>query len=286
MDALTAVVGELRFDTVGYRWLERDAGFEQEFDQDGLRGVHAVMAGHCVLRTADGTSHALSVGDVVILPQGDPHVLGSSVACTILCGAFVVGERDHPVLAALPHVITVSRSSSPAVGAVVDALAAETHQAGAGSAVVMARLSDALVVQALRDYARRSDATGWLAALRDPEIARVLMAVHDDPGRRWDVQTLAATAGMSRTVFCARFAALLHQSPMRYVMSIRVQRARTLLRDGDLTVAAVAARLGYGSESAFATAFKREAGCSPGSVRTAAEGAEVPAARKTTGTSN
>ncbi|MFW0795936.1 AraC family transcriptional regulator [Gordonia sp. CPCC 205515] len=282
MDALTTVVGELRFDTVGYRRLECAAGTDLDFSQDGLRGVHAVLDGRCVLRTADGTS-PLSEGDVVVLPRGDPHALHMPVACTILCGAFLVGESEHPVLAALPHVVTVSRSESPGVGAVVDALVAEAGESAAGGPVVQARLSDALVVQALRHYATTSEATGWLAALRDPAIARVLLAVHDAPGRPWDVATLAATAGLSRTVFCARFVALLQQPPMRYVTAIRVQRARTLLRDENLTVAAVASRLGYGSESAFAAAFKRETGVSPGSLRT--DRAEVPAATATTGTS-
>ena len=269
MDTLTSVLRELRFESVGYRWIELDGPFSMDFSQEGLRGVHAVHDGRCELVVADGTTRELRSGDVVVLPRGGAHVLRSERAepCTILCGAFVVGEADHPVLGGLPHVIGIPRDDEPAVGALLDALGAEARVESDGSEVVMARLSDALVVQALRHHARTAADAGWLGGLRDPHIAPVLGAVHTDPGHPWTVDELAGLAGLSRATFSARFTERVGTPALRYVTAIRMQRARALLRDERLTVATVATRLGYGSEGAFSSAFKRVTGQNPSAVR-------------------
>jgi AraC-like DNA-binding protein len=290
MDALTAVLKEMRFESVGYRWIELEAPFALDFSQHGLRGVHAVHHGVCELVLADGATRLLRTGDIVVLPRGDSHVLRSVTAseaeprpdggwggCTLLCGAFVVRESEHPVLGALPHVIDLPRADEPAVGPLIDALGTEARDGTAGSEVVMARLSDALVVQALRHHARTAAAPGWLGGILDPQIAPVLAAIHSDPGQPWTVDRLATMAHLSRATFSARFTSHVGQPAMRYVTSIRMQRARTLLRDDRLTVAAVAARLGYGSEVSFAAAFKRTTGHNPGSYRRdVASGPEDP----------
>jgi AraC-like DNA-binding protein len=103
--------------------------------------------------------------------------------------------------------------------------------------------------------------------LRDPYIAPVLAAVHADPGRPWTLTGLAAEAGLSRAAFAARFTRCVGEPAMRYLLALRMSRARTLLRDERATVAAVAAQVGYQSEVGFAAAFKREVGVSPGSYR-------------------
>ena len=122
-------------------------------------------------------------------------------------------------------------------------------------------------MQALRHHARTAEDPGWLGGLRDPHIAPVLGAVHADPGHPWTVDELAGLARLSRSTFSARFSARVGQPAGRYVTAIRMQRARTLLRDERVTVAAVATRLGYGSEAAFSTAFKRVTGLSPSDAR-------------------
>ena len=168
MDALTSVLREMRFESVGYRWLDPVSPFSLDFDQHQLRGVHAVREGSCELVLADGTTEVLRAGDVAVLPRGDSHVLRSNDAddpCLILCGAFVVRESEHPVLAALPHLIRLQQADEPAVGSLIDALGAEARDASPGSDVVMARLSDALVVQALRHHARAASDAGWLGGL-------------------------------------------------------------------------------------------------------------------------
>jgi transcriptional regulator GlxA family with amidase domain len=156
---------------------------------------------------------------------------------------------------------------APWLATLVDAISIEAFDGGPGSDLVMARLSDALLVRAMRHHTTAAGQPGWLAGLADPAVAAALAAVHEDPARPWTLGRLAAEAGLSRTAFSARFTGRVGQSPMRYVVALRMQRARTLLRDPTRTVSAVARQTGYGSDVAFAAAFKRETGVSPGTYR-------------------
>jgi transcriptional regulator GlxA family with amidase domain len=149
----------------------------------------------------------------------------------------------------------------------VNALRAEAFDGGPGSDLVMARLSDALLVRALRQYGDTTERPGWLAGLRDPCVAEALAALHADLARPWTLSALARTVGLSRAALAARFTGHVGEPAMRYLLSLRMQRAKTLLRDPRTTLGAVATRVGYRSDAAFATAFKREAGTSPGAYR-------------------
>jgi AraC-like DNA-binding protein len=91
--------------------------------------------------------------------------------------------------------------------------------------------------------------------------------VHADPAQPWTLVSMAARAGLSRAAFAARFTERVGEPAMRYVVSLRMQRAKTLLRDQRATVSAVAAQVGYRSDVGFAAAFKREVGVSPGGFR-------------------
>jgi transcriptional regulator GlxA family with amidase domain len=94
--------------------------------------------------------------------------------------------------------------------------------------------------------------------------------MHTDLARPWTVASLARTVGLSRAAFAARFTDHVGEPAIRYLLALRMQRARTLLRDQRATVAAVAAQVGYQSDVAFAAAFKRESGGSPGAYRRSA----------------
>jgi AraC-like DNA-binding protein len=298
-DVLSTVLRELRFESAAYRWLELSDPFLVSFDQPVLRGVHIVVAGRCQLAFPDGTAVPLAAGDLVIVPRGDRHVLrtggragrtpavssfelaarqpdrirlragGDGPLSTVVCGAFVVGEPDHPALRGLPRVIHLSGGTGW-LAPFVDLLRAEAFEGGPGGDIVMARLSDALVARALRDYSASVTHPGWLAGLGDGYVAAALAAIHRDPSEPWTLTGLARVAGLSRAAFAARFAARVGEPAMRYLLSVRLQRARTLLRNHDLTVAAIAAQVGYRSDVAFAAAFKREFGVAPGAYRRAA----------------
>jgi AraC-like DNA-binding protein len=302
VDVLSLVLRELHFESVAYRWFELGSPFQVGFDTAGLRGVHIIVRGHCQLAFPDGTVEPLAAGDLVILPQGDAHVLrspgtgsrppvlsgfdlamrtpgsrmragGTGDETVVVCGAFTVGEPEHPALRGLPRTIHVRGDSGdtiPWLAPLIEALSAEAFNGGPGSDLVMSRLSDALLARALRHHSGTVDHPGWLLGLRDPYVAAALQAMHNDPAHPWTVARLARTVGLSRAVFAARFTDHVGEGAIRYLLALRMQRARRLLRDQRATVAAVAAQVGYQSDVAFAAAFRREFGSSPGAFRRAA----------------
>ncbi len=274
MDLLSAVLREVQFSSAAYRWLDLRAPFRTEFDQPQLRGVHIIARGSCELVFPDGTVQPLHEGDLVILPRGDHHALRSRDDATdtlVVCGAFLVGQPDHPVLRGLPRTVYVPSGDGAWVAPLVAALSAEAFDGGPGSDLVMARLSDAMLIRALRHHSVTTGHPGWLAGLRDPYIAPALAAVHADLARPWTLSGLAAEAGLSRAAFAARFSERVGEPAMRYVLALRMQRAKSLLRDRRATVAAVAGQVGYQSEVGFAASFKREVGVSPGSYHRSPE---------------
>jgi AraC-like DNA-binding protein len=297
MDLLSAVLRELRLASAAYFVMELDAPWRVRFD-GGLRGVHVVDAGRCVLGVTGAVPRTLEAGDLVLLPRADSHELwsedgaraqprssfalasqavdrrvvvpGPGARTRLLCGAFALDD-DHPAVRGFPHSIVVTGTGDaapPWVNGLSTALAHEVDHAGPGSEVVMARLSDALVTRALRHHLENSDDPGWLSGLRDPAVATALAAVHADPAAPWDLAGLAAEAGLSRSAFAARFGAVVGQTPMRYVFEYRMRRATQLLTaGGGTTIASVASAVGYGSEAAFSAAFVRYAGRTPGAYR-------------------
>src|SRR5262245_64822356 len=114
---------------------------------------------------------------------------------------------------------------------------------------------------------RAPELKGFLAALKDERVARALTALHRKPGERWRVDTLAREAGMSRTVFAERFAALLGRTPMQYLAAWRMHLADGMLRVRRSSVAQVAELLGYQTETAFRRALRRVAGVGRGEGR-------------------
>jgi AraC-like DNA-binding protein len=295
-DLLSNVLRELRLDSATYRSLVLRGEWRLRFDGP-LRGVHIVVSGRPHLALDDGTAHDLGPGDLVVLPRADAHTMSSSAGVRrrayssrelaerspdveavfgegadetrIVCGVFFLGDQAHPAVAGFPSCIRVPADAqgAPWLAGLTDALVAEAVERGPGSDVVMARLSDALVTRALRYHLETSDEPGWLHGLRDPAISRALSALHGDLGRSWTVAGLAREAGLSRTAFAARFAELVGQSPMEYAFGCRMRRAEALLRGNRLTVAAIAAQVGYGSESALSAAFTRYSGTTPGAYR-------------------
>ncbi len=296
MDLLSTVLRELRLSSAAYFVLELDAPWRVRFD-GGLRGVHVVDAGRCVLGVDGAEPRPLDAGDLVLLPRADSHELwsddgagsrpvssfalaeravdrrvtvpGPGARTRLLCGAFAL-EDDHPAVRGFPRSIVVPGEGDEAPGWVRGlsaALAHEVDDGGPGSEVVMARLSDALVTRALRHHLETSADPGWLGGLRDPAVAAALAAVHSEPAAAWDLSALAAVAGLSRSTFAARFSKVVGQTPMRYVFEYRMRCAVRLLTAGGTTVASVARAVGYGSEAAFSAAFVRYAGRPPGGYR-------------------
>jgi AraC-like DNA-binding protein len=179
--------------------------------------------------------------------------------------------RSISVLQSLPAVIIVrseDRGTSAELHALARLMLAEYEAGSPGRQGVLDRLAEVMFVLVLRHHMQRtSNLKGVLAALSDERIARVVAAIHRDPGKDWRVDTLARAAMMSRTVFAEQFTLLLEQTPMQYLTNWRMHLADEMLRERRLSVAQVAEQLGYRGETAFRRAFKRVRGIGPGNVR-------------------
>lgn len=268
---------------------------------------HLIAEGRCLasLSSAGGPVLSLDAGDLLVVPQGDAHLLGSDLSLTpapsapllaqhvasnpgeilrlqhgaggaatrMVCGFLTCdGILGNPLLQSLPRLFKVSVGSGAESGWLAPALAFATAEAAGtrpGGAAVLGKLSELLFVHALR---RCLDSlpdreTGWLAALRDRYIGPAMLLLHADPATPWTVDSLAGEVGLSRSAFAQRFTSLLGQPPMKYLAGWRLRVAARELRSGSSSLAALAGKVGYESEAAFSRAFKREFGMPPASWR-------------------
>ncbi|MFC0528952.1 AraC family transcriptional regulator [Phytohabitans kaempferiae] len=273
----------------------------------GGAGFQVVLRGPCWLLRPDGEPLALAPGDVVFRPHGRGHTLADSPATApvapacdpgdpralrryaddtvddpttvTLCGGYQLdAARAHPLLRDLPELIHLPAhlGRHPDLRATVDLLAGELARPRLGTDAIVPALLDTMLLHILRAWlegqvpvggAATRPGGGWAAALNDPPIAAALQAMHRDPAHPWTVASLATEAGLSRAPFARRFAALVGQPPLAYLTWWRMTTAARLLTVSDAPLSAVAARVGYASEFAFATAFKRRYGVAPGRYR-------------------
>jgi AraC-like DNA-binding protein len=178
-------------------------------------------------------------------------------------GYFAFGSPDAGLLVsllpAMIHVHGVDRFST-----LVRLLGEEAENDFAGRELVLGRLVEVLLIEALRAVRGRDMQPGLLRGLADPRVAGALRAIHDDPRLPWTVDDLARRAGMSRSAFFARFIRMVGTRPMEYLLAWRMALAKDLLRQGGYALDEVAERVGYGSASTFSTAFSRHVGQPPG----------------------
>ncbi|MGX2993829.1 AraC family transcriptional regulator [Streptomyces sp. JNUCC 64] len=223
--------------------------------------VHCLPGGICA--TPDGEPlHGLM--DLGVRTWGDRA--DGSVA--LLIGTYQApGAIGGRLLDALPPLLTLPAGEWD--GGLLALLATEMVRDQPGQDVVLDRLLDLVVIQALRTWFSRpgADPPGWYAALADPVVGRALRLLQDDPARPWTVAALAARCGVSRAALARRFTALVGEPPMAYLTGWRLALCADLLRDTDLTLGAIARKVGYGTAFALSGAFKRERGMSPSEYR-------------------
>jgi len=260
---------------------------------------HVIVEGRCWVSLPDGDRHWASRGDVIVLPYGDDYLMGgvqeaetvpilSLIArppwtsmpvvehgaggqrTALVCGHLHSDDAlFDPAMAALPPVFVVRVADTPAahwVEASIQYALATSDPSDTGSST---RLPELLLIEVLRVHLASTPASehGWIAALRDSVLAPAMAAVHAAPNKKWTVAELATAAAVSRSVLDDRFRRLLGLSPIRYVTEWRMHVAADLLATTNLSVAAVARRVGYVSEEAFSRAFKRSVGSPPGAWR-------------------
>ncbi|MGE3273900.1 MAG: AraC family transcriptional regulator [Vicinamibacterales bacterium] len=245
----------------------------------------------------------LRAGDLLLFPQGDAHVLSSAPGMRsapdlpmytrtatplplvyelggagdgrtrIICGFLGCDERPYnPLLTALPRTIHLPAAGQDGGGrsmaALLEATIREEHLGQPGSENVLARLSELMLVEAIRRYlvSLPDSQRSWLAGLRDPVVSRALEALHASPQAAWTIESLGRAIGVSRSVLAARFTSMVGHPPIEYLTLWRMQLASRLLHEGQRVVD-VAPAVGYESEAAFSRAFKKLMGVPPAAWR-------------------
>lgn len=180
------------------------------------------------------------------------------------------GHLPSIMFGQLPTVIHIAAGSDPAsvLRWTQERFASEFRTDEIGRTLILAHLAPVMLLQALRVYQGAAAADkNWLTALGDGRLALAIQAIHTDWARGWTLATLASVAGMSRSGFAVVFKTKVGIAPMDYLTNWRMQIACDLLRSSSDTLENVAAKVGYGSESAFSAAFKKVVRCRPGSYR-------------------
>ncbi|MBP2845597.1 AraC family transcriptional regulator [Dickeya oryzae] len=196
---------------------------------------------------------------------------GSADAFFLIGGRFAFGEEAGLLFDGLPPIAVVRNGSDQAsiLRWALQQLAHELTHPSPGSALVVQHLGHIMLVQVLRLYLAQegSSAPSWLLALSDPRVGAVIQAIHAAPAQRWTLEDLAETAHMSRSTLALRFKQKAGLAPLEYVLRWRMQLATRALRNSRATVSSIAQKLGYDSDSAFSSAFKRTMKCSPREYR-------------------
>ena len=260
---------------------------------------HLVVQGTCHVNFPSGKNIQLSAGDLVLIPNGTSHVLSDSglakappletvlsdvgydgrgvlrigkgdpaAATQMICGHFTFRRgAEHPMLALLPeyiHVTGADRANEPWLDDTLRLVGQRMFSGEPGATATVTRLSEIVFIELLKSRLVQSDnAQTMLKALKDPNVATALTAIHEQPGEDWTVDSLAQHIGMSRSRFADRFSRLMGIGPMKYLADWRLQKALVMLDEDRTSVQEIALLSGYQSAAAFSRAFTNKFGSPP-----------------------
>ncbi|MBT2271789.1 AraC family transcriptional regulator [Rhodococcus qingshengii] len=265
-----------------------------------LMVIHVQLTGQCHIVLNSDTGAVLQAGDVAIYPHGAtraaylhdgsdplcanttllvpkelpahtraPLQLTDETDCSLVLGLIRIDSAPRSLmLSLLPPLIVVPAQADGKPshqGAVVDMIALEASEPGNGSAHLLGRLAELVLLLATRQEVGR--VLGGFRALTDASIAPALRAIHIDSDSDLSVATLASLCRMSRSSFASRFSAVTGKGPGAYVTEWRITVAADALATTDRTVDRVSRAAGYQSEAAFRRAFNAVMGCSPRDYR-------------------
>lgn len=263
-------------------------------DQQQCLKTGAVVVGQCWL-WVEGVPDAvkLETGDCFLLPHGRPFRLGSDLAlspvaatdvfsgsrnggitshqgggdCFVVSSRFAVeGDESGLLQGILPPLVHIRQSADRgALRWSIEAMMRELREEQPGSLLVIGHLAHMILVQALRAHLSESpkSGVGWFSALADKQVGAAIRAIHAKPAHRWTLRELADCADVSRSTFALKFKETVGTTPIQYLTRWRMLLASDRLSNSKDSIATVAFSLGYESESAFSTAFKRVMGSSP-----------------------
>ena len=293
MDPLSDVLRVLNLQTYSAGGFSLGGDWAIQFNAHSGIKCYALLSGAGWLGVEGTAPVALQAGDCFLLPSGSPFRLAKDLSLepvpfslllagmwdggllvlngggdtVVLGGHFAFnGAHADVLLGAMPPVVHLREDADKAaLRSSLERMRQELREMQPGVGLVAQYIAHTVLVQALRLYLAEGGggSVGWLFALADPQMAAALAAVHADPGARWSLQALAERARMSRSNFAQKFKAAVGSPPMEYVLRWRMLLASDRLATGAEPVSAIAFSLGYGSESAFSTAFRRVMGCSP-----------------------
>jgi len=289
-DPLTELITLLRPAEIRAKGISGTGAWGVRYTAYGHPGFCVVTEGACLLQVEGTDPIRLEAGDFVFLPTTpafvlsgfepvDPHPIDSIAAsqrtndlhygpeegkpdARMLGGYFEFGSPDVSLLAQfLPKVVHVR--GLVRLDALVRLIREEAAQSLPGRELILARLVEVLLIEALRAAPADDAPPGLMRGLADERLARSIRAMHQDPARAWTVEQLANVAALSRSAYFQRFTHSLGLPPMEYLLTWRMAIAKDLIARERLPMEQVAARIGYSSASAFSTAFRRHVGRSP-----------------------
>lgn len=249
----------------------------------------AILEGNCRVTFDGHQTLILQAGDFILAPAMRDLVnesvdatadLPAMVPTKINEGYFRVGSHDVPadlrmrighcsfgapdsalLVSLLPEVVLVR--NKPRLAILMQLIDEETKDRRAARELVLERLIEVLLIEALRSSTETTSAPGLVRGLVDERLSGALRAIHARPDHPWTVVDLADKASLSRSAFFARFNRVVGVPPMEYLLVWRMALAKQLLRDRRLAIEDVAERVGYGSASTFSVAFARRTGMPP-----------------------
>ncbi len=292
MDPLTEVISLLQPRTVFSKGISGAGAWAVRYSDFGFPSFCAVLQGRCLLAVDGQQPVTLEEGDFILLPatpgftmssfdRVTPQLIDSKAAALtsgeirhgrtegpadvrLLGGYFEFNSPDSALLVSLmPDIVHLRQSRRLPV--LVNLINDECQSALAGQDLVLSRLVEVLLIEALRSTATEQAPPGLLRGLADQRIALALREIHRNPARSWTVAAMAQLSALSRTAFFQRFARTVGVLPMEYLLRWRMALAKDLLRRLDIGLTEVADRTGYQSASPFRTAFSRYTGQSPSS---------------------
>jgi len=293
-DPLSEVITLLQPRAVFSRQISGAGRWGVRYSAFGQPSFCAVLEGSCLLTVDGHRALTLEAGDFVLLPATpgftmsgfeparlehlDPKVTstvqgeirhgtrGGRPDVRLLGGWFVFDSPDSTLLVSLlpslVHVRGIERLST-----LVRLVGEEASERKSGRDLVLTRLVEVLLIEALRSAPGDDARPGLLRGLIDPQLAPAIREMHAQLARSWTVAQLAKTAALSRSAFFERFMRTVGLPPMEYLLAWRMEVAKDLFRRQDVGIADVAERVGYGSASTFSTAFSRHVGQPPGRYR-------------------
>lgn len=263
----------------------------------GIVPWHIILHGEARLLIA-GQSVEVKAGDILMLPQGSPHVLqsliewgdvvpavsfdngivnevktdGAGPVVEVLCGEFHFGPGFRWLFAGetrLIHIRTGEQENAPGLDTLLKMLVRESLEALPGSKAIVKNLSATLLTLILRILlAQHQPPAGLLRLLSDKRLSPALLAVLANPAYPWTMAAMAEHCFLSRATFARHFARSYHQTPQAWLTQLRMALASRWLKDEKSTgVAIIAERCGFVSLSSFTKAFKNAWGVTPAQYR-------------------